>query len=133
MSSKLACSKTIIISTTLSYTLCIIIGSLIKLQNVIPDTVQYSDKTLHLVGYSGLCFFWCTYYLYVHNQKKYIWKPIVVSSFIGIFMEVLQYSCTSYRSLDVLDIVANTIGVFLGAGFYLLILKIWVTLKKRSA
>lgn len=129
--------KKTVAAITYSYTLCIIIGSLVKLQSLVPETANFSDKTLHLVGYTGLSFFWCIHYYFINYKEKNIlqplWKAMALSTLVGITMEALQYLCTSYRSLDILDIVANTIGVVLGGILFGIALQLWITLKKRSA
>jgi len=74
----------------------------------------FSDKIAHLTVYAILSFL----ILYDRSKKKKLLFPFIVSVFYGILMELLQYSLTTYRSFEVADMIANTIGAIIGLLFY---------------
>lgn len=95
--------------------------SLIEFENM--------DKVVHGVFYLILGI------LLVSSFKKYK-KPVfknpfyllVLSFFIaisyGILIELLQYSIFTYRSAELLDVLCNTLGAFLGVLIYKYLVKI---------
>lgn len=70
---------------------------------------SHLDKIFHAASYAVLAFLYCRAY-----QKSYaaraVW--IVLYSFL---MEVIQYFLP-YRSFDLLDLLANSVGTGLGLG-----------------
>ncbi|MAN27421.1 MAG: teicoplanin resistance protein VanZ [Mesonia sp.] len=90
-----------------------------------------SDKLLHFSAYFVLTITW---YLYYFSRKEWSWvflKPIVIICLpiiaFGIFIEVLQGTLTTYRTIDSLDALANSIGVSLA---FILIVSFKEKLKK---
>ncbi len=96
----------------------------------IPETplshVSMIDKWTHFVMYGGLCtILWCEY---GRNASRRLtdggiikWRKALVGAFLcpivmGGLVEICQATLTSgNRSGDVLDFLANSIGVCLGA------------------
>ncbi|HIB36508.1 MAG TPA: teicoplanin resistance protein VanZ [Mesonia sp.] len=81
---------------------------------------------MHFVAYFGLTLLW---YLYFFSRK--LWRTVKLRSLVviclliiafGIFIEVLQNELTTYRTIDSLDVLANSIGVSI-AFFVILSLK----------
>ena len=88
----------------------------------IPDTpmseVKFIDKWTHLVFFGGLCVLIWAEYGYQHStfnkQKILIWI-VVAPILMGGLIEIVQATCTGgNRSGDILDWVADSIGVILG-------------------
>ncbi|WP_419180987.1 VanZ family protein [Gilvibacter sediminis] len=84
----------------------------------------FQDKVAHFVAYAGLAVLWGAYWL--RRSTPSFWKPyllvLLISSFIyGTIIEFLQAQITQSRSADPYDVVANTVGMFIGATaiFYL--------------
>ena len=84
----------------------------------------FQDKVAHFVAYAGLAVLWGAYWL--RRSTPSFWKPfllvLLVGGFIyGIIIEFLQAQITQSRSADPYDVVANTVGMFIGATaiFYL--------------
>ena len=91
--------------------LIIAVLSLISIKDLNPVKIRNSDKFGHLIAYACLGIAWF-YYGFKHNKKiGYIFILLVV---YGIILEALQGALTSYREPDFYDILANTIGVFVG-------------------
>ncbi|MBE7687255.1 VanZ family protein [Tenacibaculum finnmarkense] len=99
----------------------IAILSLIKIGKP-PAIIQIKnlDKYEHAFAYFVLCFVWL-----IAFDKRKINKVIIVFCclFYGIIIEGLQVTITTYRSGDVLDIVANTTGILIAYMMYFLFLR----------
>ena len=80
--------------------------------------VEYSDKLGHLAAY-GLLMFWFTR-LYVRREARIACAALFVV--MGIVLEFLQ-GYLGYRTYDMLDMAANTVGVLLGWGAALVVKK----------
>lgn len=83
-----------------------------------------TDKMMHAGAYFGLAFCWF-FYLFIKKQEPYNFrkgfvKVSVLVVLFGILIEVLQGALTTYREPDWADIVANTIGVMIALGFFIL-------------
>jgi len=95
------------------FTIAILLGSLVKPELVVVDSISVSDKTYHLIAYFLLMLSWL--YAFSNREKfnenvKYV---IIGCIFFGIIIELLQGAITSYRTASFLDIIANTSGVLL--------------------
>ncbi|MDD7913606.1 VanZ family protein [Polaribacter ponticola] len=103
----------------IAVTLIIICLSLIKM----PKTnikISNIDKLYHSIAYFTLTISWLLSF-YKKPKKKYI---IVISCIIlGIIIEVLQNTITIYRTGDLLDVIANSIGVLLALLIFNIIFK----------
>lgn len=77
-----------------------------------PD-VGSSDKIAHFVAY-GLLSAW---FSLIVEQRKSLWIILFGLIGYGLLLEGLQ-SFTSYRSGDMADAVANSVGVIAGLAFY---------------
>ena len=86
-----------------------------RLTNVPNIGVDFGDKIFHFLAYFVLTFLWFGACLYNFNfkKRKAIAYASLFSVFFGIVIEVLQYMLTTYRSLDIYDVVANTFGALL--------------------
>jgi len=70
---------------------------------------EQSDKVGHFIAYGGLMFWFCQLYRNTKTRVAYAAGFIAM----GIAIEFLQRA-TGYRSFEVMDMVANAIGVLLG-------------------
>src|SRR5207247_7188265 len=70
---------------------------------------QQSDKVGHFIAYSGLMFWFCQLYRGARTRLAYAAGFIAM----GIAIEFLQRA-SGYRSFEVMDMVADAIGVLLG-------------------
>ena len=109
MLKKLALIAAIIYSMVLTFV------SLMKLTNVPNIGVSFGDKIFHFLAYFVLAFLWFEAFIYnfSFNKRKAIVYASIFSVLFGIVIEVLQYLLTTYRSLDIYDVFANTSGVLL--------------------
>ncbi|WP_235817978.1 VanZ family protein [Formosa haliotis] len=108
-------NKRLLIPAAIFYTLVLSTVSLINLGNLTAGTPKNSDKAFHFLAYCLLALVW-----YVVFKIGFKWpktKSLVTSGIVsicfGILIECLQGGFTQSRQFDVLDIVANSTGVFL--------------------
>ncbi|HLV14339.1 MAG TPA: VanZ family protein [Xanthomarina sp.] len=103
----------------ISYTLALVVVSLVKLDlSSVKDVVpSFSDKIFHFLAYALFTWLWFNtfYFKFNFGKIKGIFTTIVISITFGIIIEVMQWLVTSSRSFDLLDILANTLGVLLAA------------------
>ncbi len=101
-------------------TVAIAILSLMKVEK--PD-VRFSnfdiDKIGHTIAYFVLGFLW----LIALHKKGMKFAVILGVTLYGILMEVLQSVLTDYRTFELMDMLANTMGVFLALIAFLLVEK----------
>lgn len=76
--------------------------------------LSHSDKWQHAFAYFTLAICWL-FALYRKTNKYYIVFGCIM---FGIIIEVLQSTVTNYRTGDYLDVVANSIGIFIGLLFF---------------
>ena len=80
---------------------------------------------MHGGAYFGLGLLWMFFFVHNYKNDKFLAKIIAISLAIigfGIFIEVLQDRLTTYRQLDLYDVLANSIGV-VSAGIVVWLLK----------
>lgn len=82
------------------------------------DEISNFDKFAHICMYGGLCcIIWIEYFLkhQTISLKHIFVGAIILPILLSGIIEVLQEYCTANRSGDWLDLLANSIGVFLAA------------------
>lgn len=77
-------------------------------QEAVPG-IWGMDLLVHLVLY-GIMMFWFGLIYLPHKEYKMLGACLIL---LGILMEVIQ-GLTAYRSMEPMDMIANTIGVSLG-------------------
>lgn len=78
------------------------------------EEIKFIDKFVHFCMYGGLTLLiWLEHFHYHKkiNKKKIIVEAIIFPMTMSGIIEILQGTCTTNRSGDVLDFVANCIGV----------------------
>lgn len=106
--------KTIFV-ITICYTIFIILVSLIRLNNLPDVNISFGDKIFHFGAYGVLTALWFYTFLlqFKLTFKKAVFYAATSSVILGIIIEVLQDMMTTYRALDVYDVLANTLGALL--------------------
>ena len=94
----------------ISYTIALTIISLINVNDFPKLGVDYEDKIFHVFAYGLLNLLW---FYTLRNLKvvRPVFIAMVLSLIYGIILEVLQGQLTITRNLDIIDILANSIGV----------------------
>ena len=72
-----------------------------------------NDKIAHFISYAMLS----AWFSLLVEQRKSLWSILFGLIAYGLFLELLQ-GLTSYRSGDLADAVANSLGVITGLAFY---------------
>lgn len=108
-----------IIIIAIGITIAIICLSLIKLSGTGVE-IKNIDKAYHSFAYFVLASAWL-FSFYKKPNYKYI---IVISCILfGIIIELLQSNLTIYRTGDIIDVLANTLGVLIALMIFNLFLK----------
>ncbi len=95
-------------------TIGIAMVSLIRLEKVSMQ-INHLDKIEHAFAYFVLSFVWLIA-LKATKTNKYL---IAFCCFLyGIIIEALQITTTSYRSGEILDVIANTTGILIALVIY---------------
>lgn len=86
-----------------------IVGSLLPPQQLKHLTSTFSDKLIHIVYYATLTFFWLNS---TENKTRQQTLKVVLSVFLmGVILEFLQDALPINRTMDVLDVVCNSLGI----------------------
>ena len=103
--------KTVLIhSATLIYTTSIGVLSLVRLTVVPKLNTGFDDKIAHFLMYAILCFVFFLSLETLKNKSSLV-VAIVLAIGFGTVIEILQSIVSIYRTTEVLDIVANCLGV----------------------
>ncbi|WP_428743645.1 VanZ family protein [Tenacibaculum sp.] len=97
--------KLIILAILISISIAIV--SLIKLGKA-PVKINHIDKLEHAFAYFVLTIIWLRALITTKINKYFI---VFCCFFYGIIIEVLQVTITTYRSGELLDAVANSMGI----------------------
>ncbi|NJX16067.1 VanZ family protein [Tamlana crocina] len=110
--------KKLILLATILYTLALTLVCLIRLNNLPDVGVSFGDKIFHFLAYSVLTLLWFGTFLFYTSagRSKAILYATVFAVIFGIIIEVLQDTMTDFRSLDIYDMIANSLGALLTAG-----------------
>lgn len=97
----------------------VFIASVIRVPQVPTYNIFAPDKLVHFTFY---CLFTLLLLLAIREAnpatsltKRDFSLAIFLSFLAGFVIEIIQGSLLAYRSFDVLDLIANIIGIFVGA------------------
>lgn len=82
-------------------------------------SVIHADKVIHIILYTVLSFL--TLFAFSKNftfDNKFFLYSIIISALFGIVIELIQSIMNFGRSFELLDILANITGAFVGASIY---------------
>jgi glycopeptide antibiotics resistance protein len=109
--------KSVIFWLALGWTIIIAIGCLLPGGPKPVTDITNFDKIEHLLIFGGFGFLWRL------TGRQAGWVFLVGITY-GMLLEVLQYLLPIDRSFDLIDAVANTIGVLIGLGAATLLKKL---------
>ena len=104
--------KRLALALAVGYTLFLTILSLISINGIPKLGSSFDDKIYHLGAYVMLTLLWYNAFLSTGWKNKILISSLVPLGY-GIIVEVLQGTFTTYRSEDIEDVFANSIGVLL--------------------
>lgn len=124
------------------YTLLVIIASLAKfvISFMQGSGVENGDKYAHTLAYFGFAIIWALFF-YIkngillpnrHDFRKAIYKAAIFGIAFGILMEFAQLTLTNYRSFEVADAIANSLGVVIASVFMYSFANFLSLVKKRG-
>jgi len=102
-----------VVFIAIAVSLSIVFLSLVKTDSLPQPTIKVSDKLLHSLAYLGLMWSWLMVFRKELSVKKGFFLFLVLLGF-GMILEFLQGVITDYRTPDVMDIIANGIGLLVG-------------------
>ncbi len=94
------------------YALALTIGSLADIGDLPSMGSSFDDKILHFIAYFFFTVFMFNYCKELKGRYMIVISAMCVIIY-GIIIEVLQQVMTSFRTLDIYDALANTLGVVL--------------------
>ena len=88
--------------------------SLGDISGVLPDTnIKFQDKILHFLAYLILSVLW-GYYAILLKTKNAIIYSFLATLIFGVILELVQEVVNPLRDYDILDLLANCIGIMFG-------------------
>jgi VanZ family protein len=87
--------------------------AIISVQEVSLQFFKNQDKIVHFTFYFVFTLLWFESAKRIENNKKRLLLVIGVAILLGIIMELCQGFFTNYRSPDIWDIYANSLGALL--------------------
>ncbi len=105
-------SKNLILFGAISYTIALIIVSLIDVNQMPSLGSSYDDKLYHFIAYFGFAFLWNTYTKGI-KISKYL-RVFVSLICFGIILELIQHNINPNRMYELYDLLANCLGVIIG-------------------
>ena len=107
-------NKKVYLLIALIYTIVLLYFSLGDADAVLPETnLKFQDKILHFIAYLGLAILW-GYYAILLQIKNAIIYSFLSTLIFGIILELIQEVVNPLRTYDILDLLANCIGVIVG-------------------
>ena len=101
--------KNFIYAFSIFYTIALTILSLIPLKDLPNLNTGFDDKIGHFLFYAIFCMTW---FLSFHSLKikRSLFAATAFSILFGLIIELLQGEVSYYRTTDVYDFLANTLG-----------------------
>lgn len=88
---------------------------------------SFDDKIYHFGAYIVMTFLWYNFFMRTSFKLKIIFSALIALSY-GIIVEVLQGTFTNYRTEDIMDVFANSLGVLIAVLLILIFQKYIVKL-----
>lgn len=98
-----------------AYAIVLAILSLVNLQTMPSLGSSFDDKVYHCIAYLIFAIL-CYNFLRTTKCKQIGMLTFVIAVVYGIVIEVLQGTIAIYRTLDIYDMIANTVGVIAALG-----------------
>lgn len=105
------------------FSLFILVLCIMPSENLSGDV---NDKLAHFVAFAGISFLW------MWVSKAYL-KVIVFSALFGLVIEIIQGLLPEsfHRSYDLMDALADSLGVLIGVALFYVVVKV-LGIKKGS-
>ncbi len=98
------------LGVALAYTLFLFIASLATVNIHVTSSFKHKDKLVHIGIYVVYTTVWFAFFNSEQKKTNYL-KVILLAFTTGILIEILQGVFTLNRSAEILDVVANSIGI----------------------
>ena len=101
--------KNFIYALSIFYTIALTILSLIPLKDLPNLNTGFDDKIGHFLFYAIFCMTWFLSFHFL-KIKRSLFAATAFSILFGLIIELLQGEVSYYRTTDVYDFLANTLG-----------------------
>lgn len=95
------------------YTIALVIVTFINLGDVPDLGSSFDDKIYHVIAYAVLSYLWCSYFRPIKSNKIDL-KVVIALLAFGAFLEAIQQQINPNRTTDLVDLLSNCVGVFIG-------------------
>ncbi|MEO6348874.1 MAG: VanZ family protein [Aquaticitalea sp.] len=119
--------KYLALAIAVGYTIFLTILSLISIQHMPKLGSTFDDKIYHFGAYIVMTLVWYNFFKRTGQKLKIIFSAIIALTY-GIIVEVLQGTFTTYRTEDIMDVFANSVGVLMAVALILVFQKYKVKL-----
>lgn len=107
--------KNLLLFLAVTWTVIIAIFSLVTIGDLGGSIrIPNKDKVVHFIFYFVFVILWTWYRKSFNYTKKQALSILVTAILFGILMELFQGVFTTHRKADILDVLANSAGAFVG-------------------
>ena len=106
-------------------TLLILALSMMNMNGVPTIKYNHIDKFEHAFAYAVMSFFWFVSYQVGKIKIKFLNLVLIIIAY-GVLIEIMQWKLTTSRTGDLLDVMANTIGVVLGCVIFKILRRLYL-------
>lgn len=96
------------------YTLTLTCASLLSMSGMPSLGIEFEDKIFHLLAYFLFTLLMFNYFSKI-KIKHALLISVVIAIAYGIIIEILQYTLTTWRTFDVYDALANSLGAIIAS------------------
>lgn len=96
------------------YVLALTFLSLVSLSDVPSLGFDFDDKIYHSLAYFILTLVLFNYFNAI-KKKNALVISVTIAIVYGIIVELLQYTLTTWRTFDIYDAIANTLGAIIAS------------------
>lgn len=87
--------------------------------------ISVSDKSLHTLAYTSLTLSWLFAVKKEHQQFRSKFIVAIAVFIFGVVLEILQEKLTVNRTMDYLDVIANSVGILLALSSFNVLLNLY--------
>ncbi len=115
--------KQLALTLAVGYTLFLTVLSLISLKGIPKLGSTFDDKIYHFGAYLIFTIAWYNFFRTTSTKFKILFSAGIAFIY-GIIVEVLQGTFTTYRTEDIADVLANSLGVLIAVIFIVIYRKL---------
>ena len=119
---KLLLVRKLWLPMALTWTLAMGVACLVSVSGIPKVSVESADKGVHFLMHFGFAWLWLSYLQSTERIPKgrLVLLVVIASLVYGICLEMAQEAFTRYRSAEIRDVMANTIGAIVAGVVWLI-------------